>query len=145
MADDKKRLFDFDKLNLLLLSPLPIDLLEGLVLEDSFLSIKKESKNIGWKKGLGGEVLISEQLDNVHTLDLKYLPNSPLVFQLNTLKVAKTQFGITLQNNSAPKYKGAATECRFIDTPDLKVGVKGFEDLQFKILMTDYIGVYLKN
>lgn len=143
MADNRKRLFDFDKLNLLLLSPFPIDLLEGLVLEDSFLSIKKESKNIGYKKGLGGEVLISEQLDNIHILELNYLPNSPLIPELNTLRVAKTQFGITIKNSSAPKYKGVATECRFIDSPDTKIGIKGFDDLKFNILMTDYIGVYL--
>lgn len=141
----KKRLFDFSKLSLFLLSPLPIDLLEGLVLEDSFLNIKKESKSISYKKGLGGEVLISEIFDSVYFLELNYLPNSPVVFELGILRSAKMQFGIKIQNNSAPKYKGAASECRFFETPETKVGTMGFGDLRFIILMTDYIGLYLKN
>lgn len=141
--NDKKRLFDFDKLSLLFLVPFPLDVLDGLVLEDSFLTIKKESRNIGYKKGLGGEVLVSEILDNIHTLELNYLPNSSVVPKLNALRVAKTQFGIAIQNNSAPRYKGGASECRFLDTPDTKIGTIGFDDLKFNILMTDYIGAYL--
>jgi hypothetical protein len=142
-VNDKKRLFDFTKLSLLFLVPFPVDVLEGLVLEESFLNIKKESKNVGYKKGLGGEVLISEILDNVHLLELTYLPNSPVVTSLTNLRIAKTQFGIALQNNSAPRYKGGASECRFLDTPDTQVGTAGFGDLKFTVLMTDYIGVYL--
>jgi hypothetical protein len=144
-VNDKKRLFDFYKLSLFLLWPAPLDLLSGLVLEDSFLNIKKESKNVGYKKGLGGEVLISEILDNCHTLELKYLPNSSVVPSLNAIRVAKTQFGIAIRNNSSPKYKGAASECRFLDTPDLQIGTDGFGDPKFTILMTDYIGVYLSS
>lgn len=141
--EDKKRLFDFSKLSLLFLVPFPFDALEGLVLEDSFLNIKKESRNIGYKKGLGGEVLISEVLDNVHLLELTYLPNSPAIVKLTGLRIAKTQFGMTIQNNSSPKYKGAASECRILDTPDTKIGTVGFDDLKYTILMTDYLGVYL--
>lgn len=142
---DKRRLFDFDKLNLLLLSPAPLDLLTGLVLEDSFVSVKKESKNIGYKKGLGGEVLVSELFDSIHLLELKYLPNSPIVYKLHSLKILKTQFGITIQNNSAPKYKGVASECRFLENPGLQIGTSGFNDLELTILMTDYVDVFLPN
>ncbi|MBK8397430.1 MAG: hypothetical protein IPL26_19625 [Leptospiraceae bacterium] len=143
--DNKKRLFDFDKLSLILLSPIPWDLLEGLVLEDSFLSVKKESKNIGYKRGLGGEVLISEIFDSVHLLTLTYLPNSPIVYKLHSLKILKSQFGLNIQNNSAPKYKGVASECRFLENPQVKVGTNGFGDLEFQILMTDYVDVFLPN
>lgn len=141
--NDKRRLFDFEKFSLFLLWPAPLDILNGLVLEESFLNIKKQSKNIGYKVGLGGEVLISEILDNVHTLELNYLPNSSIVSTLNAIRSAKTQFGIIIQNNSAPKYKGISSECRFMDTPDISIGTDGFHDTKFNILMTDYIGIYL--
>jgi hypothetical protein len=47
------------------------------------------------------------------------------------------------QNNSSPRYKGIASECRFIEKPSIKLGQKGFDDFVYKILMTDYNEVFL--
>lgn len=139
----KKRLFDIDKLSVILLYPLPIEITEGLILEDSFLTVEKINKDlVKHKVGLGGEVLISENFDSVHSLTLNYLPTAPAVVELGLLQKAKTQFGIVIQNNSAPKYKGAASECRIVNKPDVSIGIGGFRDCIFKILMTDYIEIY---
>ncbi len=140
---DKKRIFDFKNLSMFLIAPFLIDLLDGLVLEESFIMIKKESKTVGYKKGLGGEVLISEILDDVSMLELKYLPNAEIIPKLNALRVVKTQFGLQVKNRIAPKYLGAARECRFLEKPETKIGTIGFDDLRIMILMTDYIDAYL--
>lgn len=139
----KKRLFDIDKLSVILLYPLPIEITEGLILEDSFLTIEKANKElVKHKVGLGGEVLINENFDPVHYLTLNYLPSAPAVVELGLLQKAKTQFGVVIQNNSAPKYKGVASECRILNKPDVSIGTIGFKDSVFKILMTDYIETY---
>jgi hypothetical protein len=138
-----KRLFDFDKLNIVLITPIPISIIEGLVLENSFLSIEKEAKHVNYKVGLGGEVLVSENFHGIHFLDLNYLPNSPSVLEIDILKKIKTQFGVLIQNNSAPKYKGIASECRVLEVPSTGIGTEGFSNKKFRILMTDFIEVYL--
>ncbi|WP_061244833.1 hypothetical protein [Leptospira noguchii] len=139
-----KRLFDIEKLTITLLIPTPLDIAAGLVLEDPFLKIQKEDpKLIKFKVGLGGETLLNENINNVHSVELYYLPSAPAVSELDLLKKAGTRFGILFQNNSSPRYKGMASNCRIVEKPPLAVGVKGFGTLVWKILMADYIEIYL--
>nr|EMN22871.1 hypothetical protein LEP1GSC063_1908 [Leptospira santarosai serovar Arenal str. MAVJ 401] len=42
-----KRLFDIEKLTITLLTPIPLDITGGLVLEDPFLKIQKEDPKSG--------------------------------------------------------------------------------------------------
>ncbi len=135
------KLFDFTKFSLQVLTPIPQDVTEGMVLSNSFLSIAPAEKNrVKYKSGLGGEVLISETLNPVHLLTLRYLPDADAVRIFDLLYDAKTQFGVTIQNNSAPRYMGGATNCRFVEFPLPDVGGEGFRDDQYVIIMTDYKG-----
>lgn len=136
--------FNLDKLSITLLTPVPVDVSDGLALAGNFFELTKAANNlVNYKVGLGGETLISENYNDVYVLQLTYLPSAQIVFTLDALKKAKTQFGILIQNNSSPRYKGVASECRFIEKPSLKGGQKGFEDFVYKILMTDYNEVFL--
>lgn len=140
----KQRNFDLKKLSITLLTPLPVDVSGGLVLSGNFFELTKVVPSlVNYKVGLGGETLVSESFNDVHILTLTYLASAPIVFTLDALKKVKTQFGILIQNNSAPRYKGIASECRFIEKPSIKLGQKGFEDFVYKILMTDYNEVFL--
>ncbi|HMV44714.1 MAG TPA: hypothetical protein PK079_25100 [Leptospiraceae bacterium] len=140
----KKRLFDFDKISVQLLTPFPLDITEGLVLKDSFLSISPVANNqVNYKVGLGGEVLVSENFNQVHILQIEFIPTAPHIVEIDLLKKAKTQFGILIQNNSAPKYKGTASECRILEKPKIDIGTSGFGDFTYKILMTDYVDVFI--
>lgn len=139
-----RKLFDFTKFSLQLLTPIPLDVTEGMVLSNSFCVLAYSDKNrVKVKVGLGGEVLISESQNPVHLLTLRYLPGADAVRQFDLLYKARTQFGISVQNNSTPRYKGGATECRFVEYPLPEAGNEGFRDNQYIIVMTDYIGGYL--
>lgn len=144
-AGYKKTLFDFKKLSMVILSPIPLDATEGLSLQDSFIAREKLNPGLVTQKtGLGGEALLSENLDSVFTLTLTYLPSAEILQKLDILKKLKTQFGIFISNNSAPFYKGVASECRFIEVPNWTIGTSGFSDLPYKIIMTDFIDVFTK-
>lgn len=138
------KLFDFTKFSLQVLTPIPQDVTEGMVLSNSFLSIAPAEKNrVKYKSGLGGEVLISDTLNPVHLLTLRYLPDADAVRTFDLLYKARTQFGVVIQNSSAPRYKGGATECRFVEYPLPEAGSDGFRDSQYIIIMTDYAGAFL--
>jgi hypothetical protein len=139
----KRNLFDFKKMTITVLAPLPMDAMDGLVLEETYLSVEHIGKNlISHKVGLNGEVLISENLNGVCTLTLKYLPNVSMVSALDWIKKSKMQFAVYISNNSSPKYKGVASECRIMEKPVVGIGTGGFRDYSYKILMSDYIDVY---
>lgn len=141
---DLRRVFDLRKLSITLLTPAPIDISSGISERESAIKIDKVTKDlVKTKTGLGGEVLISEQFDDIHLLTIVYLPTSKAVQVFEILRKLKTQFGIVISNNSAPQYKGAASDCRLIGKPDTSIGVKsGFADMPFRIIMTDYIDVF---
>lgn len=139
------KFFTSDELYVIFLIPFPVDMSAGLSIRDSYLEIAKQDKNrVSAKSGLGGEVLISDVFDPIHTLNLTYLPNTKAVEILETLLVLKTQFGVFIHNDSSPIYKGIASECRIIQAPDTGVGNSGFKNLDYKIVMSDYVGAYLK-
>lgn len=141
--DYKKNLYVFKKLTLTFLTPIPIDGRAGLILDVSHISIEFVGKSaVNYKVGLNGEVLISENLNSVCVLTLKYLPNAPSVAALDLLKKAKTQFGIFINNSSSPSYKGMASECRILEKPSVDIGTNGFDNISYKILMTDYLDIY---
>ncbi|EMN59822.1 hypothetical protein KHM19_21370 [Leptospira borgpetersenii] len=103
----EKRFFDIEELSITLIAPIPFDVTAGLILEDKFLKIQKEDpKLVKYKVGIGGEVLTNKNLNEVHSLELQYLPSAPAVAKLDLLKKAGTRFAILIQNKSAPKYKG---------------------------------------
>ncbi|UMQ59866.1 hypothetical protein [Leptospira interrogans] len=140
----EKRFFDLEKFNIMLLTPAPLDATAGLILEEEFLKIQKEdAKLVKYKVGLGGEVLVNENQNEVHSLELMYLPSAPVVAKLDLLKKAGTRFGILIQNKSAPKYKGVSSNCRILEKPNVEIGTKGFGNSVWKILMVDYTEVYL--
>lgn len=136
-----KRVFDPDKFSITVLTPAPIDISAGIT---GRIAIDKVNKDlIKTKTGLNGEVLISEQYDDMHYLTIAFLPTAPAIYVLDILKKIKTQFGVLVSNNSSPKYKGVASESRIINKPDSKIGDSGFEDLTYKILMSDYNEIFI--
>lgn len=140
MSRDRK--FDVRKLSIIAITPAPIDITNGLVLDDG-INIEKQSADlVSNTVGLGGEVLTSEISNDVHILTLKYLPSAVAVGQLSALKF--TSFGIAISNSSEPKYKGIASSCKILNKPDIGISAKkGFSDSVWKILMTDYMESYL--
>lgn len=145
MSGEAKHIFDLSSLTIKLL-PYAIDITGGLVLKESSVVIERQNRDlVKVKSGLGGEVLISENIENIHILTLEYLPTATAVYQLGLLQKSKTQFGIYIKNDRAPKYKGIASECRILDKPKIAIGTSGFSDTAYKILMTDYIEAFLPN
>jgi len=136
-------MFNLDKFSLTLLSPVPLDISEGLVLDESFLTVVKSEKElVKVKSGLGGEVLISENLNSLYSLDLIYLPNAKANIILEGLVTIGTQFGMLIQC-PFPKYKGVASECRVVKRPDLALRTTGLDDTAWSIIMSDYIGKFI--
>ncbi len=127
------------------MSPAPFDVTAGLILDgSSFFKIQKEDpKLLKYKVGIGGEILVNENLNNIHVLDLQYLPNAPAVARLDILKKIGTRFGFLVQNDSSPRYKGISSNCRILEKPVISPGGKGFADSVWKILMIDYTDSYL--
>lgn len=101
------------------------------------------SNLVSYSVGLGGETLVSENLNGVHTLSLSYLPSAEITLKLDILKKLKTQFGIFINNVSSPGYKGMASECRIIEKPKVHIGTIGFKDFSYKIVMTDYVEIFI--
>ena len=143
MSYMSKRTFDVEGLSIILITPIPLEISEGLILQETFMSIEKLTKDlVGHKVGLGGEVLVNEKYDMIHTLTLTYLPTAPAVVELGLLEKLKTQFGLMIKNNSAPRYRGFASECRILNKPDIAIGIGGYKDLVWKIIMADYVDAY---
>ncbi|EMO26207.1 hypothetical protein LEP1GSC170_1488 [Leptospira interrogans serovar Bataviae str. HAI135] len=142
-----KKLFDFKNLSVTLLTPVPVDVTAGLILEgSSFLKVTKEDpKLIKYKIGIGGEVLVIDGVNDLNILDLQYLPNAPAISTLEILKKIGTRFGLLIQNDSSPKYKGMSSNCRILEKPNLDIGKSGFSNLPWKILLLDYSDVYLNS
>lgn len=142
-----KRLFDFGDMSVMLLTPIPVDVTPGLILEgSSFLRVAKEdTKLLKYKVGIGGEVWVDNSISDVNILDLQYLPNAPAISTLEVLKKTGTRFGLLIQNDSSPKYKGISSNCRILEKPNLDIGNKGFSNLAWKILLLGYNEVYLNS
>jgi hypothetical protein len=140
---NKSRVFDIDKFSITLLTPVPIDISSGISTDNDSVKLEKQSKElVKFKTGLGGEVLVSEQFSSVHFLSIVFLPIARAVQILETLRIAKTQFGILINNNSAPRYKGIASECRILNKPDFIQDDSGFKNQTWKFIMTDYLEIY---
>ncbi|WP_061216222.1 hypothetical protein [Leptospira santarosai] len=140
----EKRFFDIGEFSITLLTPAPFDATAGLILEDKFLKIQREDVKLQkYKVGIGGEVLTNKNLNEVHSLELQYLPSAPAVARLDLLKKIGTRFAILIQNKSAPKYKGMSSNCKILEKPNVEIGTKGFATSIWKILMVDYIEAYL--
>ncbi|UML79158.1 MULTISPECIES: hypothetical protein [Leptospira] len=139
--------FRFEGLSVTLLTPVPIDVTAGIVLnETSFLGVAKEDpKLLRYKVGIGGEVWVDDSVNDVRVLELKYLPNASAISTLEILKNAKTRFGILIQNTSSPRYKGISSNCRILEKPNLGVGNQGFANLPWRILLLGYSEVYLNS
>lgn len=142
-----KKIFRFEALSVTLLTPVPVDVTAGIVLEESsFLGVTKEDpKLLKYKVGIGGEVWVDDSVKDVGVLELKYLPNAPAISTLEILKKTGTRFGLLIQNDSAPKYKGMSSNCRILEKPNLGIGNKGFANLAWKILLLGYNEVYLNS
>ncbi|WP_061241537.1 hypothetical protein [Leptospira interrogans] len=142
-----KKNFRFEALSVTLLTPVPVDVTAGIVLEESsFLGVTKEDpKLLKYKVGIGGEVWVDDSVKDVGVLELKYLPNAPAISTLEILKKTGTRFGLLIQNDSAPKYKGMCSNCRILEKPNLGIGNKGFANLAWKILLLGYNEVYLNS
>ncbi|WP_061246165.1 hypothetical protein [Leptospira interrogans] len=142
-----KKIFRFEALSVTLLTPAPVDVTAGIVLEESsFLGVTKEDpKLLKYKVGIGGEVWVGDSVKDVGVLELKYLPNAPAISTLEILKNTGTRFGLLIQNDSAPKYKGMSSNCRILEKPNLGIGNKGFANLAWKILLLGYNEVYLNS
>lgn len=83
-----KKIFRLEALSVTLLTPVPVDVTAGIVLEESsFLGVTKEDpKLLKYKVGIGGEVWVDDSVKDVGVLELKYLPNAPAISTLEILK-----------------------------------------------------------
>lgn len=143
--DHTRRLFEFDSVSIhLIYTVAPIDITEGLVLDESYISIKWEGSDTKYTEGLGGEVHISHVPSNAAILDLVYLPSSKNVINLDNVNKTRIPFGIVVQNNSSPRYYGVATRCRILNRPDISIERSGFSNSRWAIVMADYIEKYLQ-
>ncbi len=141
----KRRLFDFDSVSVsLVITAMPINITDGLVLSETFLSVRQDEPAVNFVRGLGGEILISDNLDTVAMLELVYVPSSKNVIDLDRAFKSGVSFGMVIQNISSPKYYGVATNCRIINKPDLDIGINGYGNSRWKIIMADYVETYLK-
>lgn len=128
----------------MLLTPVPVDVSSGLVLEKSFLNVRRVSPLIQYRVGLGGEVLLSENFSRVAELSLVYLPNAKANGVLEGLVTLGSQFGLQIKSKSQPKYIGIASECRIKERPEIDVTQqRGFEDFKWTIIMTDFIQKFI--
>ncbi|MCX8000787.1 MAG: hypothetical protein N3A69_17870 [Leptospiraceae bacterium] len=135
--------FEIGKFSVLLLTPAPIDVTSGLVLDKTII-IRKQSPLIYTKVGLGGEVLISEGFSRLTLIELTYLPNAEANKVLEGLVTLGAQFGISISNNSKPKWKALASECRVEKRPDVEITSKNaFQDLTWSIVATDFIQKFI--
>lgn len=138
--------FEFDKFSLVIgIAGVGKSLTNGLVLEDSFLSIVKDKQDlVRFKSGIGGEKLVIKPIKNrVSYLKLKYLPTTSVFQTFDLLDTLDIQFPVTIENKSNPRYKGFASECYLMKKHSIEIGVKGFKDGEYTILMTDYVEVAL--
>ncbi|UOG40793.1 hypothetical protein [Leptospira noguchii] len=139
------KVFDLSKISVIITTPSPVDITPGLVIDGDFFSVEKENKDeVTTRRGTRDESYSTNSIqDSSRIITLKYIPSAPAVSELDLLKKAGTRFGILFQNNSSPRYKGMASNCRIVEKPPLNVGVKGFGTSVWKILMADYIEIYL--
>lgn len=140
---EKKKIFKPSEVSVTLLTPFPINVEDGLALENGIQIEKKTPELINLNVGLGGEVLISEKFDDIHILTLTFIPSAVAVYKIDLLKKLKTRFGILIKNGTVPKYKGIASNCRVIQKPNIAIGgLPGWNDSVWKIAMIDYLEVY---
>ena len=137
------KFYDIEKLSIVLLTPAPVDIVKGLAVEEEFFNLDKVSKDIAYKVGIGGEVQINQLQNDIHSLQLIYLPNAPAIYQIGALRKAKTEFGIMIQNKSSPNYKGAASKCRIEEKPSVMIGRNGLKNRTYKIILFDFLDIDL--
>lgn len=141
-----EKIFDRSKFSVVVLTPAPIDITDGLIQEgDLFESTKETKEESQTRKGLNNEsytTMFSE--DKTRELVLRYLPASTAVTTLRALRDNKSVFGIIVKNDSAPKYMLTASNCMIKEDPGTKVnGKSGFADNEFKIRAVDADEKYL--
>ena len=130
--------FDFTDVTIKVLTPIPVDITEGLVLRESFIGVKKESKEVSVNVGIGGEVLISDNFHPVSMLTVEYLPNAKGASIFDAYARTSLPFGIYV-SAKYPKYKGVASYCRIFERADKKIEKTGLNNQVFKIVMTDFL------
>jgi len=132
------RFFDFNDVEIHMLTPVPVSIREGLVLDSTFIDLEKEAEDVTVYVGLGGEVLVSENPNPVHVLKLEYLPNSKGAIILGGYARLGLAFGITIQARE-PRYKGIASYCRIRRRAGTSISRDGLENHKYQIIMTDYM------
>lgn len=134
--------FDISKFSVIALTPAPIDISSGLVLDGTFFSVENQDKDeSSSRSGTKDEVYtVVHQENKTKKLMLKYIPSAQAVVILQTLRKTKAKFGIQLKNDSSPKWICSSDDCSFMETPKVSAdSKKGFEDYEFIISMKNSI------
>lgn len=132
------KFFNFDDVEIHLLTPVPISIREGLVMNGTYIELGRDSDDVNVYVGIGGEVLVSDNPNPVHILKLEYLPNAKGAIAFGAYARFGLPFGISI-SAKAPMYKGIASFCRVKKRSKTVMKKMGHDDQKFEIIMTDYI------
>lgn len=138
--------FDITQITVIALTPAPIDISAGLVIDGEFLTIEKENKDeTKTRRGTKEETYSSNSIhDNSRIITLKYIPSAEAIRTLQLLRDTRQPFGLAINCDTDPKFKLSASRCMFMEEPQTKVnGKDGFADYEFKIRAMDSQQVFL--
>ncbi len=134
-------MFDLNQLTITaVIDGAPMDISAGAVIDADFLKIAKETaEETKIRKGTKNEsyIILSVE-DNIHNINIMYLPNSSAAKILKAARKGKKVFELYITNNSEPKYKFVGKQCTIAKQPETVVnGKEGFKDYEFEIKCGD--------
>jgi hypothetical protein len=139
--------FDLEALSVtVIINGAPIDVSSGLTIDTDFLKISKDTaEEVKSRMGTKNESYTVNSIeDKTRTVELIYVPSSPAVIVLQSLRGTKKPFGIFIKNSSDPKYVFKSDNCIVKEEPETVVhGKDGFKDYTFKIKCMDSDQVWL--